>query len=133
MSIPHSDSHHKHRKNGCSTDKAVLSSSQTRAHRRVLTEQQKLSPIPIWMKPLRLLPDIVSRQHHVYSTKTASPDSIQGTQLDVYTIVRDHFATNSPNRLWLIIMGTAGTGNSFLIQCLRILLGDSMKLLPPLV
>ena len=69
MSSPHSDSHHKHRKNGCSSDKAVVSFSQTRAHRRVLTGQQLLSPNPIWKKPLRSLPDIVSGQHHVYSPK----------------------------------------------------------------
>ena len=93
MSSPHSDSHHKHRKNGCSSDKAVVSFSQTRAHRRVLTGQQLLSSIPMWKKPLRLLPDIISRQHHVHSLKLL----VQGTQLDVYTIVRDPFATNSPN------------------------------------
>ena len=61
-------------------------------------------------------------------TTTASPDNLQGTQLEVYATVRDHFTSNNPTPLRLI---TTGTGNSYLIQCLRLLLGDTLKVAAP--
>ena len=64
-------------------------------------------------------------------TTTASPDNLQGTQLEVYTTVREHFTSNSPIPLRLIITGTAGTGKSYLIQCLRLLLGATIKVAAP--
>ena len=67
---------------------------------------------------------------HVF-TSNANPDRVQETQFDVYTIVKNHFAAKSPNPLRLIIAGTAGTGMSFAIQCLRLLLGDSLKVTTP--
>ena len=67
---------------------------------------------------------------HVFTT-TASPDNLQGTQLEVYTTVRDHFTSTSPPSLHLIITGTAGTGKSYLIQCLQLLLGDTLKVAAP--
>ena len=71
------------------------------------------------------------RQHtapRVFTT-TASPNNLQGTQL--YTTVRDHFTSNSPTPLRLIITGTAGTGKSYLIQCLRLLFSDTLKVAAP--
>ncbi len=67
---------------------------------------------------------------HVFTT-SASPDNLQGTQLEVYTAVRDHFTSNSPTPLRLIVTGTAGTGKSYLIQCLRLLLSDTLKVAAP--
>ena len=32
-------------------------------------------------------------------TTTTNPDSLQGTQLDVYSIVKDHFTANNPDPL----------------------------------
>ena len=52
-------------------------------------------------------------------------------QLEVYTTVRDHFTSNNPTPLRLITIGTAGTGKSYLIQCLRLLLGDTLKVATP--
>ena len=80
-------------------------------------------------------PTFVSRhRQHTASrafTTTATPDNLQGTQLDVYTTVKDHFTSNSPTPLRLIITGTAGTGKSYLIQCLRLLLSDTHKVAAP--
>ena len=64
-------------------------------------------------------------------TTSASPDNLQGTQLEVYTTVKDHFTSNSPTPLRLIITGTAGTGKSYLIQCLRLLFADTVKVCAP--
>ena len=64
-------------------------------------------------------------------TTTASPDNLQGAQLEVYTTVRDHFVNNRSTPLRLIITGTAGTGKSYLIHCIRLLLGDSIKVAAP--
>ena len=114
-------SQHDHRKSGCWYANAVVTSSQTAAHRMTSTGQQQLSPTPTLRKLPHSSPDIVSRQHHVFTT-TASPNNLQGTQLEVYTTVRKHFTSTSPPSLHLIITGTAGTGKSYLIQCLRLLL-----------
>ena len=53
------------------------------------------------------------------------------TQLEVYTTVRDHFTSSNPTPLRLITTDTAGTGKSYLIQCLRLLLGDTLKVAAP--
>ena len=80
-------------------------------------------------------PTFISRQcqqaaPRVYTT-TANPDNLQGTQLEVYTAIRDHFTDDNPTPLQLIITGTAGSGKSYLIQCLRLLLGDTLKVAAP--
>ena len=45
--------------------------------------------------------------------------------------MRDYFNSTSTTPLHLIITGTAGTGKSYLIQCLRLLLGDALKVAAP--
>ena len=67
---------------------------------------------------------------HTFTT-SASPDSLQGCQLEVYTTVKDHFESNSPPPLRMVVTGTAGTGKSYLIQCIRLLLGDALKVAAP--
>ena len=52
-------------------------------------------------------------------TTTADPQNLQGKQLQAYTIVRQHLEADSPPPLRMIISGTAGTGKSYLIKCLR--------------
>ena len=80
-------------------------------------------------------PTFISRQRQQAAqrvfTTTASPDNLQGTQLEVYYTVRDHFTITITTPLHLIITGTAGTGKSYLIQCLRLLLGDTLKVAAP--
>ena len=64
-------------------------------------------------------------------TTSADPDNLQGTQLEVYTTVSDHFTNGNPTPLRLIITGTEGTGKSDLIHCLSLLLGDTLKVAAP--
>ena len=64
-------------------------------------------------------------------TTPASPDNLQGRQLDVYTTVKDHFKSSSPPPLRMIVTGTAGTGKSYLIQCIRLLLEDKLTVAAP--
>ena len=61
-------------------------------------------------------------------TITADPDKLQGKQLQAYEIVQEHFSEESSQRkpLRMIVSGTAGTGKSYLIQCLKLLLGDRL-------
>ena len=108
-------SHSEHKKNGCSSAREQLTFSLTAAHKRTLTGQQ------------------LNRQKaapHTFTT-SASPDSLQGCQLEVYTTVKDHFESNSPPPLRMVVTGTAGTGKSYLIQCIRLLLGDALKVAAP--
>ena len=55
---------------------------------------------------------------HVFAT-TADPDKLQRKQLQVYTIVQQHHLSINPPPLQMIVSGTAGTGKSNLINCLR--------------
>ena len=71
-------------------------------------------------------PSFISQQRqaasqHVFTT-TANPANLQGKQLQVYATVQQHHSANSPPPLRMIVSGTAGTGKSYLIHCLRLLL-----------
>ncbi len=75
------------------------------------------------------------RQHYVSQPTgmTADPERLQGKQLMAYRIVREHFEDKSAEKqpLRMIVSGTAGTGKSYLTQCLRLLLGDTLKVTAP--
>lgn len=74
------------------------------------------------------------RQQHVVQpvTTTANPEKLKGKQLEAYTIVSDHFrSADSSSPLRMIVSGTAGTGKSYLIQCLKILLTDRLCVTAP--
>ena len=75
------------------------------------------------------------RQNTSYTpfTTTATPDNLKGRQLDVYTTVKQHFESASQEPLHIIVNGTAGTGKSYLINCLRLLLGDSVRVAAPTI
>ena len=80
-------------------------------------------------------PTFVSRNRHQAEphmfTTSASAENLQGCQLEVYTTVKDHFESENSPPLRMIITGTAGTGKSYVIQCIRLLLGDSLKVAAP--
>ena len=80
-----------------------------------------------------------TRLHHSYpsrdkqldSTTSANPANLQGKQQQVYTIIQQHHSTNSPPPLRMIVSGTAGTGKSYLIHCLRLLLQHQLLVAAP--
>ena len=47
--------------------------------------------------------------------------------------MKDHFESDNPPPLRMIVTGTAGTGKSYLIQCIRLLLGDKLTVAAPTV
>ena len=60
------------------------------------------------------------------------PERLQGKQLVAYNIVCDHFKMQDhATPLRLIISGTAGTGKSYLIQCLKLLLAGQLCVTAP--
>ena len=67
---------------------------------------------------------------HIFTT-TADPANLQGKQQRVYTIVQQHNSDNSPQPLRMIVSGTAGTGKSYLIHCLRLLLQHQVMVAAP--
>ena len=85
---------------------------------------------------LQELSSFISRQHLEYvlqpAATTAHPERLQGKQLVAYNIVRDHFKVQDRTTpLRLIISGTAGTGKSYLIRCLKFLLAGQLCVTAP--
>ena len=81
------------------------------------------------------MPSFISRQResaaqHAFTT-SADPRQLQRKQLQVYTIVQQHMEAETPPPLRMIISGTAGTGKSYVIHCLRLLLGDRVRVAAP--
>ena len=80
-------------------------------------------------------PSFISQQRqaatqHLFTT-TADPHNLQGKQLQVYTLVQQHHSATSPPPLRMIVSGTACTGKSYLIQCLRLLLQRQLVVAAP--
>ena len=69
---------------------------------------------------------------HTFTT-TANPNNLKGRrrQLEVYTTVKDHFEMTTASPLRMIVSGTAGTGKSYIIQCIRLLLKETLKVSAP--
>ena len=65
------------------------------------------------------------------SSMLADPQLLQGTQLEAYQIVNDHFIHNEDTPLRMVVTGTAGTGKSFLIACLKQLLSSKVRVSAP--
>ena len=65
-------------------------------------------------------------------TTTADPQHLKGKQRQAYDIVQLHHSTYADTHpLHMIISGTAGTGKSYLICCLRLLLQDCVRIVAP--
>ena len=80
-------------------------------------------------------PSFISQQRqaagqHIFTT-SADPQNLQGKQLQVYTTVQQHYKAVNPPPHRMIISGTAGTGKSYLIHCLRLLLQHQLCVAAP--
>ena len=51
--------------------------------------------------------------------------------MQVYNAVKLHFESNNTQPLHMIVSGTAGTGKSYLIHCLRLLLKNQLRVAAP--
>ena len=84
---------------------------------------------------LEEMPTFLSRQRdsaaeHSFTT-FADPQRLQGKQLQAYTLVRQHAEAEAPPPLRMIVSGTAGTGKSYLIHCLRLILNNRLRVAAP--
>jgi len=82
---------------------------------------------------IKEMPSFIAQQCQQYQTQppetTADPDHLQGEQLCAYSIVREHFERGRVEEpLRMIVSGTAGTGKSYLINCLKLLHHDTFLL-----
>ena len=66
-------------------------------------------------------------------TTSADPSHLQGKQLLAYSAVREHSESSNPRQspLRMVVLGTAGTGKSYLIQCLKLLLKSRLCVAAP--
>ena len=65
------------------------------------------------------------------SISTINPQLLQGKQRLVYNIVCQHLESADTEPLRMIVSGTAGTGKSYLIHCLKSLLQDQVRVVAP--
>ena len=68
-------------------------------------------------------------QQYVHSScdPKIDPQKLQGKQLEAHDVVQDHYHSKEHRTpLWMIISDTAGTRKSYLIKCLKKLLGDHL-------
>lgn len=84
---------------------------------------------------LEELPTFISRQRESAEQRpfitTADPLCLQGKQLATYNLVKDHLHGNQTTPLRMVVSGTAGTGKSYLIHCLRLLLQTKVRVVAP--
>ena len=81
-------------------------------------------------------PSFVARNRETFTiapnhSNNADPTKLQGKQLRVYQLVQQHLMHINTEPLRIIISGTAGTGKSFLIHCLKQLLDARLKVAAP--
>ena len=84
---------------------------------------------------LEEMPTFISRHResaaqHSFTT-SSDPQHLQGKQLQAYSLIRKHAESVNPPPLRLIVSETAGTGKSYLIQCLRLLLDHRVRVAAP--
>ena len=84
---------------------------------------------------LEEMPTFICRQResaaeHSFTT-SADPQHLQGKQLQAYTLVQEHAEAEAQPPLRMIVSGTAGTGKSYLIHCLRLLLNRRVRVTTP--
>ena len=86
---------------------------------------------------LREMPSYIAQQRQEFVaqsalTTTAHASHLQGKH-QAYTAVREHSESSDTNRppLRMVVSGTAGTGKSYLIQCLKLLLKDRLCVAAP--
>ena len=81
---------------------------------------------------LREMPSFIAQQRQEFVvqsfTTSADPSYLQGKQLLAYSAVREHSESSNPSQS---LSGTAGTGKSYLIQCLKLLLKDRLCVAAP--
>ena len=64
-------------------------------------------------------------------TSNAAPRMLQQNQLEVYNCILQHYEANDPTPIYMVVCGTAGTGKSYLISCLKLLLQDKLRVCAP--
>ena len=104
-------------------------------------EQEETQHSTDWTAAAQLYPNLQEAPRFVthgkenaqlqVATSTADPERLQGKQRLVYDAVRSHVQTEDPEPLQMIVSGTAGTGKSFLIHCLKALLLDRLCVMAP--
>ena len=70
-------------------------------------------------------------QNHAPAIPQANPAMLNAEQLDVYNHVVNHVNDNQLHPLRAVVLGTAGTGKSYLIHCIKQLLQESCVVLAP--
>jgi len=81
------------------------------------------------------IPSFISNQRQIFTQQSFNSNAdftlLQGKQLQAYQSVLQHYQNGAQPPLRMIISGTAGTGKSFLINCLKLLLLENLRVCAP--
>ena len=104
-------------------------------------EQEETQQSTDWTAAAQLYPNLQEAPRFVthakenaqlqVPTSTADPERLQAKQRLVYNAVCSHIQAEDPEPLRMVVSGTAGTGKSFLIHCLKALLLDRLRVMAP--
>ena len=118
-------------KSECSSVKTVATYNQALSLKKLLLLTGVQDHKHIQME----MPTFISRHRESAAQQSftifADPQQLQVKQLQTYNLVKEHAEATHPTLLRLIVSGTAGTGKSYLIHCLRLLLGQRVHVAAP--
>lgn len=64
-------------------------------------------------------------------SNNVDPTKLQGKQLLVYNVISQHFRSSNTEPVYIIISGTAVTGKSYVINCLKSLFHNQLRVYAP--
>ena len=109
----------------------ALTSSEIPSLNKRWTGHMQLRHNLIWRKCHHLSPGNESLLVSVLSPPVLTISDSKGNNSKHINIVQQHMEAEAPPPLRMIVSGTAGTGKTYLIHCIQLLLGDRVCVAAP--
>ena len=110
---------------------AHLTCSLIQILKRILTGHREHNHIPTWRRCRPSSPGSASQQLSTHLPPLLTPSTCRGSSCKPTLLCRIILKLRLHPPLRMIVSGTAGTGKSYLIHCLRLLLGNRVCVAAP--